>query len=205
MLSFRCCLDLKGIASILRSRWMVTDFEGLNVHVSGLLLVLRLDGGPGTAERSIVYPITRAPSVGRKSSPLSSESVNPSEVYFEETMHALTKALTELEESRRERLTIQCGMARLSYLGPALRVCRRAVAIEERLESMEKRISVMEEAVDAPLPTSSGPPSPAALAQDHPPRSKWLISKDPDVRSGAFQPHGPMADVSAERLNFTCK
>ena len=120
-------------------------------------------------------PTSRAPSVRRKSSPLSSESVDPSEMDFKETMDALTKALMELEESGRERLTIQCGMARLPILedfvidlGPALRVCRPALAIEERLESMEKRISVMEEAVSAPLPTSSSPPNPAAPAQDHP-------------------------------------
>ena len=116
---------------------------------------------------------SRAPLVRRKSSPLSSESVNPSEIDFKETMDALTKAL--MEESGRESLTIQCGMARLPILGdfvidlgPALRVCRPALAIKERLESMEKRISVMEEAVNAPLPTSSSPRSPAAPAQDHP-------------------------------------
>ena len=90
-------------------------------------------------------------------------------------MDALTKALMELEESGRERPTIQCGMARLPILEdflidlcPLLRVCRPALAIEERLESMEKRISVMEEAVSACLPTCSCPPSPAAPAQDHP-------------------------------------
>ena len=33
---------------------------------------------------------------------------------------------------------------------------------------MRKTISVMEEAVSAPLPTSLRPPSPAALAQGHP-------------------------------------
>ena len=120
-------------------------------------------------------PTSRAPSVRRKSSPLSSESVNPSEMDFTETMDALTKALMASEESGRERLTIQCGMTRLPILedfvidlGPALRVCRPALAIEERLESMEKRISVMERAVSAPLPTSSSPPSPEAPAQDHP-------------------------------------
>ena len=94
---------------------------------------------------------------------------------FKETMDALTKALMELKETGRERLTIQCDMARLPILedfviefGPALRVCRPALAIGERLESMEKRISVMEEAVSAFLQTSSSPPSPAAPAQDHP-------------------------------------
>ena len=94
---------------------------------------------------------------------------------FQETMDALTKALMELEETGRERLTIQCGMVRLSILkdfvialGPALCPCRPALAIEKRLESMEKRISVTEEAVSAPLPTSSSPPSPAASAQDNP-------------------------------------
>ena len=119
-------------------------------------------------------PTSRAPSVRRKSSPLSSESVNPSGMDCKETMDALTKALMELEESGRERLTIQCGMARLPILedfvidlGPALRVCRPVLAVEERLESMEKRISVMEEAVSAPLPTSSSPQSPAAPAEEH--------------------------------------
>ena len=42
MLSFLCCLDLKGIASISQSRRMLTEFEELNVDVSGLLLGLRL-------------------------------------------------------------------------------------------------------------------------------------------------------------------
>ena len=37
-------------------------------------------------------PTSRAPSVRRKSSPLSSESVNPSEMDFKETMDALTNA-----------------------------------------------------------------------------------------------------------------
>ena len=90
-------------------------------------------------------------------------------------MDALPKALMELEESRRERLTIQCGMARLPILddfviglGPALLVCRPALAIKECLESMEKRISVIEENVSAPLPASSSPLSRAAPAQDHP-------------------------------------
>ena len=120
-------------------------------------------------------PTSRAPSVRRKSSPLSSESVNPSEMDLKETMDALTKALMELEQSERERLTIQCGMARLPILedfvidlGPALRVCRPALGMEKRFESKEKRISVMEEAVSSPLPTSLSPPSPAAPAQDHP-------------------------------------
>ena len=138
----------------------------------------KVDPGMVAPEQQIeasTSPTSRVPSVRRKSSPLSSESVNPSEMDFKETMDALTKALMELEESGRERLTIQCGMARLPILedfvidlGPALRVCRPALAIEERLESMEKRISVMEEAVSAPLPTSSSPPNPAAPAQDHP-------------------------------------
>ena len=94
---------------------------------------------------------------------------------LEEAMDALTKALIELQESRRERLTIKCGMARLPILedflidlGPALRVCGPALAIGERLESMEKRILVVEEAVSALLPTSSRSLSPAAPAQDHP-------------------------------------
>ena len=138
----------------------------------------KVDPGMVAPEQQIeasTSPTSRAPSVRRKSSPLSSESVNPSEMDFKETMDALTKALMELEESGRERLTIQCGMARLPILedfvidlGPALRVCRPALAIEERLESMEKRMSVMEEAVSAPLSTSSSPPNPAAPAQDHP-------------------------------------
>ena len=138
----------------------------------------KVDPGMVAPEQQIeasTSPTSRAPSVRHKSSPLPSESVNPSEIDFKETMDALTKALMELEESGRERLTIQCGMARLPILedfvidlGPALRVCRPALAIEERLESMEKRISVMEEAVSAPLPTSSSPPNPAAPAQDHP-------------------------------------
>ena len=138
----------------------------------------KVDPGMVAPEQQIeasTSPTSRAPSVQRKSSPLSSESVNPSEMDFRETRDALTKALMELEESGRERLTIQCGMARLPILedfvidlGPALRACRPALAIEERLESMEKRIPVMGEAVSAPLPTSSSPPSPAAPAQDHP-------------------------------------
>ena len=107
---------------------------------------------PGRQIKASTSPTSRAPSGRRKSSPLSSESAHPSEMDFKETMDALTKALMEFEESGRERLTIQCGMARLPILedfvidlGPALRVCRPALAIEERLESMEKRISVMEE------------------------------------------------------------
>ena len=148
----------------------------------------RVDPGTVAPDQQIeasTSPGSRAPSVRRKSSPSSSESVNPSEMDFKETMDALTKALMELEESRRERLTIQCGMVRLPILedfiidlGPALRVCRPALAIEERLESTEKRISVMEEAVSAPLLTSLRPPRPAAPAQDH------LLSQAP--RS----PHG---------------
>ena len=145
-------------------------------------------------------PTSRAPSVRRKSSRLSSESVNLSEMDFKETMDALTKALMELEESGRERLTIQCGMARLPILedfvidlGPALRVCRPALAIEERLESMEKRISVMEEAVSAPLPTSSSPPNPAAPAQDHP------LSQAPTIppRGGPYLSGRPRAALEA--------
>ena len=138
----------------------------------------RVDPGTVAPDQQIkasTSPTSREPSVRRKSSPLSSESVNPSEMDFKETMDALTKALMELEETRRERLTIQCDMARLPILddfvidfGPALRVCRTALAIEERLESMEKRISVMEDAVSARLPTCSSPPSPAAPAQDQP-------------------------------------
>ena len=53
-------------------------------------------------------------------------------------------------------------------IGPALRVWRPALAIKELLESMEKRISMMEEAVSAPLPTSSSSPSPAAPARATP-------------------------------------
>ena len=120
-------------------------------------------------------PTSRVPSVRRKSSSLSSESVNPSEMDFKETIDTLTKALMGLDDSRRERLTIQCGMARLPILedfiidlGPALGVCRPALVIEECLESMDKKISVMGEAVSAPLPTSLRPLRPAAPAQDHP-------------------------------------
>ena len=116
-----------------------------------------------------------APLVRRKSSPFASESVNLSDVDFEKTTDALPKALMELEESGRERLTLECDMARLPIwddfvirLGPALRICRPALAIGEHLESMEKRISVIEEAVSAPLPTSLSAPSPAAPAQDNP-------------------------------------
>ena len=125
----------------------------------------RVDSGMVAPDQQIeaaTSPTSRAPLVRRKSSPLSSESVIPSETDFKETMDALTKALMEFEETGRERLTIQCNMACLPILGdfiidlgPALRVCRPALAIEERLESMEKRIPVMEEAVSAPLPTSS--------------------------------------------------
>ena len=138
----------------------------------------RVDQGtvaPDQQVEATTSPPSRLPSVRRKSSPLALENVNPSEMDFKETMDALTKALMELEDSGRERLTIQCGMACLPILedsvidlGPALRVCRPALAIKERLESMEKRISVMEEAVGEPLPTSSHPASPAAPAQDHP-------------------------------------
>ena len=148
----------------------------------------RVDPGMVAPDQQIeasTSPTSRAPSVRRKSSPLSSESVNPSEMDLEETMDALTKTLMELEESMRERLTIQCGMACLSILedfvfdlGLALRVCRPALAIEERLESMEKRISVMEEAVSIPLPISSSPPNPAAPAQDH------LLSGAPQFPQG---------------------
>ena len=152
----------------------------------------KVDPGMVAPEQQIeasTSPTSRAPSVRRKSSPLSSEGVNPSEMDFKETMDALTKALMELEESGRERLTIQCGMARLPILedfvidlGPALRVCRPALAIEQRLESMEKRISVMEEAISAPLPTSLRPPSPAAPAQDHP------LSQAPQSPQGEVKP-----------------
>ena len=138
----------------------------------------RVDLGTVAPQQQIeasTSPISRAPSVRRKLSPLSLESVNPSEMDFKETMDALTKALMELEEFGRERFTIQCGMARLAILedlvidlGPALRVCRPALAIGERLEFMKKRISVTKEAVSTPLTTSSRPASPAAPAQDHP-------------------------------------
>ena len=132
------------------------------------------DGSPEQQIEASTSPTSRVPSVRRKSSALSSESVNPSEMDFQGTMDSLTKALMELGESGRESFTIQCGTARLPILekvvidlGPALRVCRPALAIEERLEFMQKRISAMEEAVSAPLPTSSCPPNPAAPAQDH--------------------------------------
>ena len=157
----------------------------------------KVDPGMVAPEQQIeasTSPTSGAPSVRRKSSPLSSESVNPSEMDFKETMDALTKALMELEESGRERLTIQCGMARLPILedfvidlGPALRVCRPALAIEERLESMEKRISVMEEAVSDPptdllestepgSPSSGPPPEPGASI---PPRGGPYLSGRP--------------------------
>ena len=135
---------------------------------------------PGTVApeqqiKASTTPTSGASSVRRETSPLSPESDKLSEMEFKETMDALTKALVELEESWREHLTIQCGMARLTSLqdfvidlGPALRVCRRALAAEQRLESMAKRISVMEQAVSAPLPTFSRPLSPADPAQDHP-------------------------------------
>ena len=100
-------------------------------------------------------------------------------------MEALTKSLIELEESRREHLTIECRKARLPILQDviidlkrALRVCRPALAIEERWESMEKRIAVMEKAVSAPLPTSSSSSSPAAPAQDH------ALSQAPESTQG---------------------
>ena len=108
---------------------------------------------------------------------------------FKENMDALTQALMDLEESGRERFTIQCGMACLPILedfvmdlGPALLVCRPALAMEERLESMARRISVMEKAVSAPLPTSSSPPSPAAPAEDHP------LSQAPQSHQGGQWP-----------------
>ena len=106
----------------------------------------------------------------------------------------------EMEESGRERLTIQCGMARLpileefvSDLGPALRVCRPALAIEERLKCMKKRFSVIEEAVSAHLPTSLSPPSPAAPAQDHP------LSQAPQSpqRGGPYLSGRPLAALEA--------
>ena len=164
--------------------------------------------GPEQHIEASTSPASQAPSVRRKSSPLSSESVNPSEMDFQETMDALTEALMELEESRRERLTIQCGMARLPILedfvidlGPALRVCRPALAIEERLESMEKRISVTEQAVSAPLPTSSSPPSPPAPAQDNPLSQAGALSQWPPPRSpgGAYQLKG--SPIGRRQLN----
>ena len=168
----------------------------------------RVDPGTVAPDKRIeasTSPTSRAPSVRRKSSPLSSESVNPSEMDFKETMDALTKALMELEETERERLTMQCDMARLPILedfvvdlGPSLRVCRPALTIEERLESMEKRISVMEEAVSASLPTSSSPPSPAAPAQDD------LLSQAPQSPQGeapisVAAPSQPLRQASVER------
>ena len=138
----------------------------------------KVDSGmvaPDPQIEAFTSPTSRAPSVRHKSSPLSSESVNPSEMDFKETMDALTIALMELEESGREHLTVQCGMARLPILedflidlGSALRVIRPALVMEKRLKSMEKRILVMEEAVSALLPTSWSPPILAAAAQDHP-------------------------------------
>ena len=148
----------------------------------------RVDPGTVAPDEQIeasTSPTSRAPSVSRKLGPFSPGSVNPSELDFKETMDALTKALMELEESGRERLTIQCGMARLPILedfvidlGPGLQGCRPALTTEERLESMEKRISVMEEAVSAPQPTFSSPPSPATPAQDHP------LSQAPQSQQG---------------------
>ena len=106
----------------------------------------RVDPGTVAPDQQIevlTSPRSRTPSVRCKPCPLSSEGVNASEMDFKETMDALTKAHIELEESGRERLTIQCDMARLTILedfvidlGPALRVCRPALAIEERLQSM---------------------------------------------------------------------
>ena len=69
----------------------------------------KVDPGMLAPEQQIeasTSPTSRAPSVRRKSSPLSTESVNPSEMDFKETMDALTKALMEFEESGRELLTI---------------------------------------------------------------------------------------------------
>ena len=69
----------------------------------------RVDPGTVVPEQQMeatTSPTSRAPSVRRKSRPLSSESVNLSEMDFKETMDALTKALVELEESGRERPTI---------------------------------------------------------------------------------------------------
>ena len=60
----------------------------------------RVDPGTVAPEQQIEAPsspTSRAPSVRHKSSPLSSESVNPSEMDFKETMRALNKALMELE------------------------------------------------------------------------------------------------------------
>ena len=60
---------------------------------------------------ALTSPTPRAPSVRRKSSLLSWENVNHSEMDFTETMDALSKALMESAESGRERLTIRRGMA----------------------------------------------------------------------------------------------
>ena len=62
----------------------------------------RVDAGmvaPDQQMEARTSPTSQAPSVRRKSSPLSSESVNPSEIHFKDTVDALTKALIELEES----------------------------------------------------------------------------------------------------------
>ena len=106
----------------------------------------------------------------------------------------------ELEESGRVRLTIQCGMARLPILeqfvidlGPALRVCRPALAIQERLEAMEKRISVMEEAVRAPLPTSSSPPRAGSPSSGPPPEPAASIPP----RGGPYVSGRPVAALEA--------
>ena len=163
----------------------------------------KVDPGMVAPEQQVeasTSPTSRAPSVRRKSSSLSSESVNTSELDFKETMDAPTKAPMELEETGRERLTIQCGMARLAILedfvmdlGPALRACRPVLAIEEHLESMERRISVMEQAVSAPLPTSSSPANPAAPAQDH------TLSQAPQ----SFQGEAPIS-VAAPSPPWRC-
>ena len=133
------------------------------------------DGSPRTANQSIDQPHIPGAIGKAQIKPLILRKCQSLGDGLQKTMDALTKALMELEESGRECLTIQCGMARLPILedfvidlGPALRVCRPALAIEKRLDSMEKTISVMEEAVSTPLPTSSRPRSPAAPAQDHP-------------------------------------
>ena len=85
-------------------------------------------------------PTSSVPWVRRKSSTLSSGSVNPSEMDFQETINPLTKALMALQESVGERLTIQRGTARLPVsedfaVGscPVLRVCRPALAIKGSL------------------------------------------------------------------------
>ena len=128
----------------------------------------RVDPRTVAAQQQIqawTYPTSRVPSVRRKSSPLSLESVNYSEMDFGETMDALTKALIESEESGRGHLTIQCGMGLLSMLenfvialGLALKSCRPALTIDDRLESMENKIPVMEEAAGPPN-TKERPPS----------------------------------------------